>query len=186
MPERGLFIVTAKSVDVEFLKRLALDLRDYEHYDYTGPDDDHFILALSPSDPDDFVDLDPSTLRDFNHDLNGFAGKSLQEVEAFATHFQGLRDQAREEQQEDQHDEDDYPNLCDLFVIDDQAVRDEDCVLLSRHVDEDGEYGEFRKARLPRSMVMDIYTNLWISNLDFEDFFPEQDEELGPGWWTRA
>ncbi|KAF2152884.1 hypothetical protein K461DRAFT_293200 [Myriangium duriaei CBS 260.36] len=171
-----LLVVTATAgVDAKFLTRLAIELRDYEFCEYTETNDDRYVVALSPSDAKKSIRLQPPIL-DWKDQDNHFAGKTLQEIETFATEYQNEEDT-----------EVDYYNF---FVIDDRAVQDGTCVLLSRRMDEEGQWREFQKMRLPRGSADTTWANLNIANMDFEDFCAEPedgpadpDNELNQPYW---
>ncbi|GAM87687.1 hypothetical protein ANO11243_057140 [Dothideomycetidae sp. 11243] len=181
MGDKFMVIITARHVDVEFLNKLALNLRD--------PGDDEFSIFLSLDSDDKVHSRHLSPPVDFDPATNSFAGMSIADVEAFIAASESKLFMS-------------FSDSGDFIVIDDEAVQRGDCVLLHADWDIEGDENEddeidgaekgggdreevfgFKKARVPPSDAFNMVCNLSVANLGWEDFCPRPDPESGAHWY---
>lgn len=148
----------------------------YMRWYYQGPPANSFKLITSQTAPGDSSATKPPVL-DFTN--NEWAGKSIATIEAFALLH------SRPEHAE---------NLTFSLpvIVDEQGLRDKTCILMERviiwndGVDDDPTKGveypdRFNKLRLPWEQVWEVFANLDISNMDFEDYVDEEAGLTGDG-----
>ena len=133
-----------------------------------------FKLITTRTISDDTSSTEPPIL-----DLdNEWAGKSFEEVETFAL----------ANSDPDEHHELNFGNA---VVVDEKGLQDGTCIIMARvmiwHEDSDEmEWpNKMNKVRLPWEDVGSMYVNLDISNMDWEDFVQDEEENMEGGWWRH-
>lgn len=154
MPPCLLFITA--SVDHEVANKLLFRLReahDFDEFRIVTRKDGLHIASTSPEEDDDYY-LEP-TIPPLQSLDNAWIGSTFQDIE----HFLLTRS----------------PGSALYIALDDAGVASETCVIGERMVEpnDKGEYkvvDRFEKMRQPWGDVYDIWVNLEVGNMGFEDF----------------
>ncbi|KAK6438875.1 hypothetical protein LTR95_004921 [Oleoguttula sp. CCFEE 5521] len=176
----GLIFVTCPS-SPHNIKRLNLAftlLRNWEYLD--GASNYHLVISRNAYE----LEATPlaTTVVPISLDDNAWTGASISEMEAYMLDISRVDEKQRPDTD------------AGLFlIIDDQGVVDGTAVLLEHRYEADEDADEegaervtgFNKVRVPWEEVNDIFVNLEIANMNFEEFC-EEDQGNEQGWFEYA